>query len=155
MIDFVKKRRRQGEVKKAKKEIAQELRIIRTVEPETVNSVTTKNKREVIDLAVDSGASETVISEDMLPSIPIKQGNASWRGVQYEVANGVRIPNLGEKKFQGFSEERTVQEHHHSGLRGEQVPAECEEDRGGRGIVSFSTARGRTLRTRKRTSACT
>ena len=108
LIDFVKKRRQQGEVKKAKKEKAQELRIIRTMEHETVNSVTTKNKWEVIDLAVDSGASETVISEDMLPNIPIKQGDASRRGVQYEVANGVRIPNLGEKKFQEYSEEGTV-----------------------------------------------
>ena len=57
---------------------------------------------------MDSGASETVISEDMLPNIPIKQGGASRRGLQYEVANGVRIPNLGEKKFQGYSEEGTV-----------------------------------------------
>ena len=77
-------------MKKAKKEKAQELRIIRTIEPETVNSVTTKNNWEVIDLAVDSGVSGTVISEDMLPNIPIKQGDASRRGVQYEVANGVR-----------------------------------------------------------------
>ena len=68
------------EVKKAKKEKAQESRIIRTIEPETVNSVTTKNKWAVIDLAVDSGASETVISEDMLPNIPIKQEDASRRG---------------------------------------------------------------------------
>ena len=80
MIDFVKKRRRQGEVKKAKKEKPQELRVIRTIEPETVNSVMTKNKWEVIDLAVDSGASETVSSEDMPPNIPIKQGDASRRG---------------------------------------------------------------------------
>ena len=28
--------------------------------------------------------------------------------MQYEVANGVRIPNLGEKKLQGYSEEGTV-----------------------------------------------
>ena len=54
LIDFVKNRRRQGEVKKVKKEKAQELRIIRTRKPETVNSVTTKHKWEVIDLAVDS-----------------------------------------------------------------------------------------------------
>ena len=65
-------------------------------------SVTTKNKWEVVDLAVDSGPSETVISEDMLPNIPIKQGDASRRGVQNEVANGVRIPNFGEKKLQGI-----------------------------------------------------
>ena len=28
--------------------------------------------------------------------------------MQYEVANGVRIPSLGEKKFQGYYEEGTV-----------------------------------------------
>ena len=28
--------------------------------------------------------------------------------MQYEVPNGVRIPNLGEKKFQRYSEEGTV-----------------------------------------------
>ena len=88
LIDFVNQRRRQGEVKKA----------------ETVNSVTTKNKWEVIDLALDSGASETVI----MPNIPIKQGDSSRRGVQNEVAKGVRIPNLCEKKFQVYSEEGTV-----------------------------------------------
>ena len=68
LIDFVKKRRQQGEVKKARKKKAQEF------------SVTTKNKWEVIDLAVDSGASETVVSGDMLPNINIKQGDASRRG---------------------------------------------------------------------------
>ena len=130
------------------------MRIIRTIEPETVISVTTKNKWEVIDLAVDSGASETVISEDMLPNIPIKQENASRRGVQYEVANGVRIPNLGEKKFQGHSEEGTVRSI---------TTQVCEVNKGllsVRKVVEVrnrvvSTARGRTSRTGKRTSACT
>ena len=45
LIDFVKKRRRQGEVKKAKKEKAQELRIIRTIEPETVSRRWTAARR--------------------------------------------------------------------------------------------------------------
>ena len=44
----------------------------------------------------------------MPPNIPIKQEDASRRGVQREVANGVCIPNLGEQKFQGYSEEGTV-----------------------------------------------
>ena len=39
----------------------------------------------------------------MLPNIPIKQEDASRRGVQYEVANGVRVPNFGETKFQGIT----------------------------------------------------
>ena len=33
------------------------------------------------------------------------KGPASKGGVQYEVANGVRIPNLGEKHFKGYTEE--------------------------------------------------
>ena len=60
---------------------------------------------EEVELAVDSGASETVVSEDMISSAEIRQGPQLKRGVQYEVANGIRIPNLGEKKFVATSEE--------------------------------------------------
>ena len=48
---------------------------------------------------VDSGATETVITEQMLSAIKLHEGTQSRRGVTYEVANGVTIPNLGEKKF--------------------------------------------------------
>ena len=58
-----------------------------------------------IEMAVDSGATETVMGEEMLPEIEIKPGLASKRGVKYEVANGTRIPNLGERKFIAHSEE--------------------------------------------------
>ena len=81
------------------------LRTLQAVEPEGVNAVVTEGKWEVIELAVDSGASETVINEDMVSSVLMQEGTASRRGVKYEVANGVRIPNLGEKKFVGISEE--------------------------------------------------
>ena len=60
---------------------------------------------EEIELMVDSGASETVMSEDMLQSVETKEGRGSKNGVVYEVANGVRIANLGEKKFLGTSGE--------------------------------------------------
>ena len=83
---------------------AQELRLFKTIEPEGVNIVQGKEWEE-IDMAVDSGASDTVIGEDMLTSVELKEGLASKRGVQYEVANGVRIPNLGEKHLQGFRDE--------------------------------------------------
>ena len=56
-------------------------------------------------MAVDSGASETVVGPDMIYSADIREGAASKRGVVYEVANGVRIENLDEKKFVGTSEE--------------------------------------------------
>ena len=60
---------------------------------------------EEIELAVDSGASETVVNDDMLKSVQTQESAASRRGVEYEVANGIRIPNLGEKRFIGTSDE--------------------------------------------------
>ena len=50
-------------------------------------------------MAVDSGATETAIGEGMLTSVDTVGGEASRRGVQYEVASGTLIPNLGEKRF--------------------------------------------------------
>ena len=75
-----------------------------TINPEGLSTVMDGGWEEV-ELAVDSGASETVISEDMVMSVDLCDSPASKRGVEYEVANGVRIPNLGEKRFVGTSEE--------------------------------------------------
>ena len=59
--------------------------------------VEAKGESEVVKMAVDSGTTETVMGEDMLQSAEKKMGAAAKRGVEYEVANGVTIPNLGEK----------------------------------------------------------
>ncbi|MDA8582758.1 hypothetical protein N9L68_00965 [bacterium] len=77
---------------------------LETIEPEGLRSVV-EGEWELLEFAVDSGASETVIHEEMVKSVAVREGPASKRGVKYEVANGVRIPNLGEKKFSGSSEE--------------------------------------------------
>ena len=53
-----------------------------------------------IELAVDSGATETVVGDGMLSHVQTTEGAAYRRGVQYEVASGDLIPNLGEKKFE-------------------------------------------------------
>ena len=50
---------------------------------------------------VDSGASETVVPDEAVRSVATVASDASRRGVQYEVANGQRIPNLGEKRVIG------------------------------------------------------
>jgi hypothetical protein len=63
---------------------------------------------EEIEFAVDSGATETVLGEGDLASIDLKEGAASRRGTEYEVANGVRIPNLGEKRFGAYTEEGSM-----------------------------------------------
>ena len=72
--------------------------------PEGMNSVEEQEWEEV-EMAVDSGATETVVGESMLPGVETKPGDASRRGVQYEVANGERIDNLGEKRFTCVGEE--------------------------------------------------
>ena len=53
---------------------------------------------------VDSGATETVIAQQMLSMMEIKESPQSRRGVEYEVANGIKIPNLGQKQFTGYDE---------------------------------------------------
>ena len=84
------------------------LKFLGTRCPEGVNSLEGKEEWEEIDFPVDSGATETVVSDEMLTSIDIVQGEASRRGVEYEVANGVCIPNLGEKKFIASTESGTL-----------------------------------------------
>ena len=60
---------------------------------------------EEIDVAVDSGATETVAGEDMLTIIETRESSAYKRGMQYEVANGERVANLGQKKFVCYGDE--------------------------------------------------
>ena len=74
------------------------LRLLREVVPAGMNSLE-DHEWEELEMAVDSGASETVLGEDMLRNIDTTEGAACKRGVQYEVANGELVPNLGEKKF--------------------------------------------------------
>ena len=81
-----------------------ELNALMTIVPDSLNSVTNDGWEE-IEMTVDSGASETVVGEDMISAVATKEGQASRRGAVYEVANGVQIPNLGEKQFVGVSHE--------------------------------------------------
>ena len=80
-----------------------QLNALMTIVPDSLNSVTNDGWEE-IEMTVDSGASETVVGEEMIAAVATKEGQASRRGVVYEVANGVRIPNLGEKKFTGVTQ---------------------------------------------------
>ena len=53
-----------------------------------------------IDVAIDGGTTETVMSEETLNGvIDIKDSAACERGIVYEVADGTQIPNLGERQF--------------------------------------------------------
>ena len=78
------------------------------IEPQAVRSAKQSEEWEELEMAVDSGASETVLPEEDLPSIELKEGEAKRKGVQYEVADGTLIPNLGEKSFVAVSEEGSL-----------------------------------------------
>ena len=84
-----------------------------TIDPEPLCPVGSAPEWEVVEMAVDSGASETVIPPSILQHVHTTTGEASKRGVLYEVANGERIPNLGEKVFMGL----TDTEGHQRGVR--------------------------------------
>ena len=73
------------------------------VEPGNLNGIGAPEWQEV-EFTVDSGASETVMNMDTLPMIQAEEGAASKRGVEYEVADGTRIRNEGEKTFDAHTE---------------------------------------------------
>ena len=56
---------------------------------------------------VDSGVTETVIAEKMLSMMETSASPQSRRRVEYEVANGKKPPNLGQKQFVAHSDDGT------------------------------------------------
>ena len=75
------------------------------VEPHGINAVS-EDQWVQVEANIDSGATETVIPEETLAGvIDISEGAAFKRGVQYEVADGTKVPNLGERRFVGFTED--------------------------------------------------
>ena len=60
-----------------------------------------------VELTADSGACDTVIPRLTAEAIPIMPSLASLRGMEYEVANGASIPNLGERRCLVWTEGAT------------------------------------------------
>ena len=60
-----------------------------------------------IEMTADSGACDTVIPKSMCPDIPIVPSLQSLRNMEYEVANGQSIKNLGERRCQMWTEGAT------------------------------------------------
>merc|ERR1711923_194567 len=78
--------------------------MLEEVRPLSLNAVR-QDGWEEFEMAVDSGASETVIGEDMMVTAELRESEGSRNGVEYKVANGDSIPNLGEKKFSAYTQE--------------------------------------------------
>ena len=60
-----------------------------------------------IELTANSGAPDTVIPRKTAEGILILPSHASLRGMEYEVANGQSIPNLGERRCLVWTENAT------------------------------------------------
>ena len=106
------KKRKQSEVEgktklewQEKKPQHENIKTLVEIVPEGVNALEETQEWEEIEMAVDSGATETVIAEDMVKSVETQPGEAMKKGVRYEVASGDLIPNLGEKCFTAVGEE--------------------------------------------------
>ena len=57
-----------------------------------------------IEFTAETGACDTVVPKLMCIGIPITPSVQSLRGMEYEVATGESIPNLGEKKCEMWTE---------------------------------------------------
>ena len=75
-----------------KKNQTGELNALMTIIPDSLNSVSSDGWEE-IEMTVDSGASETVVGEEMITAVEAKEGPASRTGVMYwwQMACGSRI----------------------------------------------------------------
>ena len=58
----------------------------------------------LIDVIADSGACETVMPKNLCANITLRESEASQAGVEYEVASGKAVPNLGERHCEIFCE---------------------------------------------------
>ena len=90
------------------RERKEQITLFAQVQQEGLNSV--DQEWEEITMYVYSGATEIVVGENMLSAIELKEGVFYCKNVRYEVANGITIPNLGEKKFQGTTEDGMVKQ---------------------------------------------
>ena len=81
--------------------------ILGATTPTGMNKIT-EGEYEEIEMAVDSGAGEMVMNEEMVGCVGIVGGETQRRGVQYEVANGTLLPNMGETRFEAMAEDVVV-----------------------------------------------
>jgi hypothetical protein len=79
---------------------AEGLSILQQVKRPAISTVKNPDEWAEIEITVDSGACVTVMPRSLCEGISILQNRLSREGVEYEVANGAHIPNLGERRFE-------------------------------------------------------
>ena len=68
----------------------------------------TPGEWEVLEAIVDSGATVPVLNPTMAKAYPLEESAASKEGVEYEIANGDVLANLGQKRFAVMTKEGTL-----------------------------------------------
>ena len=84
--------------------------MLETLQPASLNAIKADGWEE-FEMAVDSGASETVVGEEMVVTASMRESEGSRRGVESKVANGESIPNLGGEGVCRADRGRRQQEH--------------------------------------------
>lgn len=87
-----------GSDKEAKKKV-KEINGMETKKPKMVKEINAvEDYPRKLVLTIDSGASENVIGRHAVPRCPMRPSAGSRAGVTYVAANGMQMPNLGEKR---------------------------------------------------------
>ena len=72
--------------------------ILQQVKKPGISTIKGPQEWTEIEITVDSGACVTVMPRTLCEGISILKNRLSREGVEYEVANGAHIPNLGERR---------------------------------------------------------
>ena len=62
------------------------------------------NKWTLVEVIADSGACETVMLKHLCTGIRVRESAGSKSGMEYEVASGKSVPNLGERHCEVYCE---------------------------------------------------
>ena len=74
--------------------------LLQEVKRSGISAVNKPDKWITLDVTMDSGACVTVMPAGLCPGIQIVENDLSRNGIEYEVANGESIANLGEQRWQ-------------------------------------------------------
>ena len=70
-----------------------------------LNSLGQKEEWVTLDTVVDSGAADTVAPVEMADWLPVQDSLGAKRGQTWQSACGEVLPNLGERRITGFTQE--------------------------------------------------
>ena len=70
----------------------------------SINSVSSCGWMKVAGI-MDTGAAESVMPPDLCKHLPIEPSLGSVRGQEYVTANGTRLPNQGQRRIQGVTDQ--------------------------------------------------